>query len=67
MKRVATLFLVILSVVMLCLCGCESPEEKAARKIRESTEAYEKAQYETWKIERELEYVQGLISNAEGK
>ena len=53
-------------VLCLSLAGCETPQEKANREIREANEAYEEAQRELDLLERELEAVQRQIEQAGG-
>lgn len=61
-KRLLFGICIILAVaLMLSVCSCESAEERAKRKIREATEAYEEERDKLEDLRRQQEVIQGLI------
>lgn len=64
MRKLLSLILVL--GMLLTLCACESPQEKANREIKEANEAYREAQQELNDLESELEEVQRRIEQAGG-
>lgn len=63
MKKLLTAILVVLLTVSLC--ACETPQEKANRKIAEATASYEAEKAKLDTLEDELDYVQWQIEQAE--
>ena len=64
MKKVISIVLVL--IMLLTLCACETRQQKANREINEAREAYEKAHREVLDLESELEEVQQKINQAKG-
>ena len=62
MKRILAIFLA--AVMSLTLCACETPQEKANRKIAEANAAYQREKAKLDALENELEYVQWQIVQA---
>lgn len=60
MKRIIALLLAF--VMIISLCACESPEEKARREIQEAREAYNEVQQEVDRLESELESIENQIN-----
>lgn len=56
---------ILMFAMLLCLCACESPQEKANRKIAEANAAYAREKAKLDLLEDELEYVQWQIEQAE--
>ena len=63
MKKMISI--VLATLIALSLCACETREEKALRANREAAVAYENEVRKLEAIERELEYVQWQIEQAE--
>jgi len=63
MKKIISVALVL--IMALSLCACETPQEKAARRIKEATAAYQREAQKLEDLESELEYVQWQIEQAE--
>lgn len=63
MKKLLTAILVVLLTVSLC--ACETPQEKANREIAEANAAYEREKAKLDALEDELDYVQWQIEQAE--
>jgi len=59
--------LIIISLLVVSLlCGCESSQERAVRKMREANEAYQDSLWELEQTKKELERVQMQIEILEG-
>lgn len=63
MKRVISIILIVM--LSLSLCACETPQEKANREIAEANAAYEREKAKLDALEDELDYVQWQIEQAE--
>ena len=59
MKKLMALLMV--ATMAFSLCACETEEEKARRRIREATEAYEKAQADVAETQAKRDFIQSLI------
>ena len=63
MRKIVSIILVV--ILAISLCACETPQEKANREIAEANAAYEREKAKLDALEDELDFVQWQIEQAE--
>ena len=63
MRKIVSIILVV--ILTISLCACETPQEKANREIAEANAAYEREKAKLDALEDELDFVQWQIEQSE--